>query len=248
MSTATATGSSWGGEIGVASAVCEYETHPCLATSNRGVTAKTMARHFRRGQQLPDVSATDEAPELDPGPSDKQLVAEFRYAGSDTFAVLYRRHARAVYGYASSVLNLASDVEEVVQDVFVLAWRKLEVSRMVGESALPWLLATARYLSYNVNRTRSRLRSLVDENIEALSVDGADAAVDEHLAAARIGTALAKLGDVDRKIVELCLVRGLTYKEAAHRLGLTHGAIRNRLSRARELLRVELHVLKGDSP
>jgi RNA polymerase sigma-70 factor (ECF subfamily) len=51
---------------------------------------------------------------------------------------------------------------------------------------------------------------------------------------------IAQLPAVDQQIFRLCLVEELTYKEAAVRLGLTHGSVRNRLSRMRLRLQSEL--------
>jgi RNA polymerase sigma-70 factor (ECF subfamily) len=45
---------------------------------------------------------------------------------------------------------------------------------------------------------------------------------------------------LDRQIFRLCTNNGLTYKEAAARLGVTPGVIRNQLSRSRKALRVSL--------
>jgi len=64
-------------------------------------------------------------------------------------------------------------------------------------------------------------------------------------AAEAIRAAIARMPEIDRQIFELCLESDLTYKEAAFRLGVTHATVRNRLSRLKRALRVELDLLRG---
>jgi RNA polymerase sigma-70 factor (ECF subfamily) len=55
-----------------------------------------------------------------------------------------------------------------------------------------------------------------------------------------IRRAFDRLPPVDAEIARLCLIEDLSYADAAARLGLTEGAVRNRLSRARGRLRRDL--------
>lgn len=115
-------------------------------------------------------------------------------------------------------------------------------SALYGISALPWLIVTVKYLSRN--RLRANQRRSVGRLDDAEHAP-ADAASAEDLAA--LGEAMhlvkeviAQLPAVDQQIFRLCLVEELTYKEAAARLGLKHGSVRNRLSRVRHRLQSEL--------
>jgi DNA-directed RNA polymerase specialized sigma24 family protein len=72
---------------------------------------------------------------------------------------LFAEHARAVRGYALRRVDSAT-AEDVVSDVFVVAFRRLET---IPEPALPWLLATARKIIANHYRTLSRRQQLNSE-------------------------------------------------------------------------------------
>lgn len=61
----------------------------------------------------------------------------------------------------------------------------------------------------------------------------------------RVRESLAGLSDVDRRLFELCVLGDLTYAQAADELGLTHGGIRNRVSRLRGRLRRDTDDLRG---
>lgn len=181
----------------------------------------------------------------DSGRSDRELVETMRVAGSDAFAVLFRRHVAAVYGYAASIVNNRADADEVVQETFVLAWAKLEAKRMPGTSALPWLLSVARNHGFNLNRARARQRSvpLLDAD-----QDGGDVVVESAMRselASVVAQALDKLSPVDRAVVDRCLRDGQSYKEAAKAMGLSVAGVRNRLARSRDRLRVEITAQGG---
>lgn len=168
-----------------------------------------------------------------------------RAAGSNAFADLFRRHVGAIYGYATTILNTRADADEVVQETFVLAWSKLEAKRMPGESALPWLLSVARNHAFNLNRSRARQRSLSLSDEDHRGNDDVIEATLRAELASHLEGALAKLSTADRAIVDRCLIDGQSYKEAARAMHLSVGAVRNRLSRSRQVLRVEITAQRG---
>lgn len=186
--------------------------------------------------------STDEAPV----PTDRELIATMKSAGSSAFRELYRRHAPAVHSFIQTGIESAADVEDVFQEVFTTAWQKLDAEQMPGESALPWLLVTARNLTSNLNRKRSRDGTIA---LEEADVEGIDNAFESGVSAEEsqaVRAALAKLSPIDRKIVNLCLQQNMLYKEAARATSGSIGAVRNRLSRARRFLRGELASVRGE--
>jgi len=146
----------------------------------------------------------------------------------------------AVYWQAHQVVRDPDEAQDVAQDTFVTAWRRLDEIRIVDRSMLPWLLVTARYTALNAGRKRARLRSVPLEH-EPLD-PGAEPpdAVDAAAVAAAIEQAVSRLSPVDRRLFELCVDGDLTYDQAAAELGVTHGAVRNRVSRLRARLRRDL--------
>ena len=62
---------------------------------------------------------------------------------------------QSVYWAAFGVLQSRADAEEVMQDAFMTMWDKRASIELIGESTLPWLVTTARYLALNRRRGRS---------------------------------------------------------------------------------------------
>lgn len=95
---------------------------------------------------------------------DEELIRLARRGDRGAFSALFERHARAVYLYAWSMLREDRDAEDVTQEVFVVAWRRLAGIRILETSTLPWLLVTKRNLSRNALRARRAPLSL-DESL-----------------------------------------------------------------------------------
>ena len=165
-----------------------------------------------------------------------------RLAGGDQAAlsIVFDRHAAAVTRYAWAIAASRMDVEEIVQDTFVTVWRKAAEITIAEASLLPWLLVTCRYLALNV--VRKAARNQADELDENLST-GSSAIRDHRDAEAAsedlrgVLDEIARLDPIDRQVCELCLVEGLPYAEAAQQLGLSVGAVKQRVSRSRVRLK-----------
>lgn len=170
---------------------------------------------------------------------DRATCARLAAGDQSALSQLYGQYRRAVYARAYLEVESRPDAEEVLQDAFVLLWKKRRKINLVGGSVLPWLLASARYLGSNKRRHSARRSALPLEERPVGSLDP------EQIVARRdldelVREAVARLDPIDRAIVQLCLVDGLSYKEAAVRLRTTHAAVRNRLSRARFAVRADL--------
>jgi len=179
---------------------------------------------------------------------DVELLTRAQEGDRLAFADLYDRHVRPVYWQAYSVVHDAGEAEEVTQDVFVTAWRRIRAITPVDGSLLPWLLVTARYTALNAYRRASRRRS---DNLDDDVLEGADSPVEREIEAAQvraeIDKAVAALAENDRRLYELCVEGDRTYEQAARELGVSHAVVRNRLHRLRTRLRADLRSMRETS-
>ncbi|WP_319032846.1 RNA polymerase sigma factor [Microbacterium sp. LRZ72] len=173
---------------------------------------------------------------------DRTLVARAAAGSEHAFRELYRAYVRPVYWIAYGLLGDSGDAEDVAQETFVTAWRKLRGFELASDSLLPWLTTICRFQAANKVRSRRRDRDhTTDATIPeiAASSDVEQQVIDADLAE-RIAFAVDGLSPTDRDIFVLCAVEGLSYSAAAETLGIAHGAVRNRLSRIRTRLRTAL--------
>jgi RNA polymerase sigma-70 factor, ECF subfamily len=117
--------------------------------------------------------------------------------------------------------------DDVVADVFLVAWRKLD--RLPAEP-LPWLLGTARKLL--ANRRRGEERTVALHRRLAAEHDGVTAGSEDEVDE-RVIRALAHLSERDRELLMLLAWEELSQAEAAEVLGLRRNTVAVRLHRAR---------------
>lgn len=170
---------------------------------------------------------------------DATLVALAAKGSEHAFRTLYRAYVRPVYWVAHGLVGNAFDAEDVTQETFLVAWKKLPGLELASDSLLPWLVTVCRFQSANRVRRQQRDRAhTTDAPDESLpdTVDVAQQVVDSEVAALILAE-VGELSPTDREIFRLCAVEGYAYHAAADQLGITHGVVRNRLSRIRTRLR-----------
>jgi RNA polymerase sigma-70 factor (ECF subfamily) len=156
------------------------------------------------------------------------------------FERLYRQHSTRVFSLCARMVNDRSRAEELTQDVFVRAWEKLHLFR--GESAFnTWLHRMTVNVVLNARKSEGRQRSRFEDDEEG---DGIDALPARPLAPGDrmdLEAAIAKLPPGARRVFTLHDIEGYKHEEIADMLGVTSGATKAQLHRARLLLRQALN-------
>lgn len=147
--------------------------------------------------------------------------------------MLWDRHRDRVFGHALRITRVRADAEDATAIVFLEAWRKQSHIRDVDGSILPWLLVTSTNVCRNLARAGRRYRAALDA-LPHIAERREPTGTDLDLQAA-----LRTLPVVDQQLLGLTL-EGYSTAEAAKALGLSPGAARTRISRARERLRTQL--------
>ena len=147
---------------------------------------------------------------------------------------LFEQHSMRVLAYSYRHVD-AGAAQDVVSEVFLVAWRRIEE---IPADALPWLLVVARNTIANRRRGLARQQRLTDQlaNLERASTPsrGAD---DVALARRSMLTALADLSTVEREALLLTGWDGLSVDQASEVAGCSRRAFELRLHRARNRLR-----------
>jgi RNA polymerase sigma-70 factor, ECF subfamily len=175
---------------------------------------------------------------------DAMLAHAAREGNRAAFGDLYERYARIVHGVLLAKVPVG-DVDDLVQDVFLKALRRLSTLRESGRFG-PWLAAIARNVASDYHR-----HSVPEDPLEDDPPDndiGRENVSADHEGPAAILDAIRNLPDAYRETLILRLVEGMTGPEIAERTGLTHGSVRVNLHRGMQQLRAKLNPRPTSHP
>lgn len=163
------------------------------------------------------------------------MVVSYR---ADQFDAVYREHYRAIYAYVYRRMpGRAGEVPDVVAEVFVVAWRRLEELPEGAEARL-WLYSVAHRCVLVAQRSaRRRLKLMGRLNSEARTRPSTAQASSQIIA---VRAAIGRLRAKDQEVLLLVLWEGLSHAEAATVLKCSTNAVAQRLHAARERLRAQL--------
>ena len=170
----------------------------------------------------------------------------------DAFGRLFDRHRDRVLRHSIRIIGPGPDAEDITAIVFYEAWRRREHLRIVNGSILAWLLVTANNTIRNHNRQRRRYKALLDQlPPPTLGADVADELADSaerDVEAALLRAAFARLKPRDRDVLTLCVIEGLSLRQAALALAIAEGTVKSRLHRAKTRLGAFYRALDLNTP
>jgi len=170
------------------------------------------------------------------------------------FEQLVLAYRDAAFNLAYWILQNRDDAEEAVQDAYIRAFRAFDA--FAGNDPRPWLLTIVRnvaYSAFNARKQRNLIRLIEDTNEE--NRIGAEAATQdpspETVAIIQqehklLLEAVAGLPYIQREVLVLREMEGLSYRDIAEIMGTEIGTVMSRLSRARAELRRVLECRAND--
>ncbi len=166
--------------------------------------------------------------------TDRELVEKVQLGEREVYGQLFQKYYAQIYAICLAMLGNPHDAEDLAQDVFVLAYQRLDQLRD-AEKFFPWLKNITRNRSKNrVQRAGPKLVPL-----DLASSHTAPDAPDERLLRQELIDSIMKavkaLPARDREVVQ-ARIDGLSHTEISERFGISVQASMNRLSRARHRL------------
>lgn len=167
---------------------------------------------------------------------DFELIELIRTGSSHYFAVLVERHQNRIFQFALALLRNRQDAEDVAQETFVGAFRKL--NSFEGRSSFfTWL----RRLAYNASidhlrKRKSRKSDLSTPEMSSLAASQSENPlnqIEERETIDAVRSAIDQLPEDQRSIVCMRDIDGMDYSEIAAVLDIPIGTVRSRLHRAR---------------
>lgn len=161
-------------------------------------------------------------------PTDGSLVARAKAGDQDAFAALYERHSLWAAKMAHAIIFNEHVAEEVVQEAFFQAWRRLPSLRR-ADSFGPLLHTILVRIALRTRGAERHTNRVTEGKDIAVSVAWSHE-VEERMA---VRDALARLSPAHRAVLALRYLQGYKETEIARMMGCPAGTVRSRLFFAR---------------
>ena len=163
---------------------------------------------------------------------------------TDDFEAAAMPHFHDIYRTAARLLVNSAAADDVVQDVYLQAWKSFDQFEM-GTNCRAWLFRILFHSVHHYRRKWFNLR-MVRESEGILEQAPAESPpLPENITDEEMLAALAEVPQDFRAVVLLVDVEEFSYKEAAGILNIPIGTVMSRLSRARGILREKLASMAG---
>jgi len=182
-----------------------------------------------------------------PEPSDEELLQALERRELSALEILYDRHHRMALGLARRILGEQQAAEDVVQEVFLSAWRQAERYRSERGSVKTWLLAMVHHRSVDrLRRSPSGVLVELEAEIEDRRVAPVWEQASDRIDAEQVNAALDYLPREQRETIELAYFGGKSQSEIAELLGVPLGTVKGRTRLGLEKLRGLLAGLREE--
>ncbi len=176
--------------------------------------------------------------------SDNELIDKTRKGDNEAYGIIVRRYIKSLYDFVMRLSGNKSDAEDIVQDAFVKAWKKIKRFN-THRSFKPWLYTIAKntFLDSIKNKKEIPISSFDTEDGNFIE----DTVIDVSLSAEDIFDTSLKVQDLQKHIntlspiyqivLTLHLKEELTFQEISDILGVSIDTIKSRYRRACTKLR-----------
>ena len=165
--------------------------------------------------------------------SEGELVSLLQSRDTSAFNYLYDHYSSALYGVILPIVNEAEAANDVLQDVFLNIWRKIETYDPGKGRLFTWMLNIARNASIDLLRSKSFQNSRKNQPLaETVDWSSSHQVFQPDTAAIGIHKLLEKLKEEQRVLIDLAYFKGYTHEEIAEIEGLPLGTVKTRIRNA----------------
>ena len=160
-----------------------------------------------------------------------ELVSLLKDRDNKAFSYLYDNYSSALYGVISPIVNDTELANDVLQEVFINIWRKIESYDPSKGRLFTWMLNIARNASIDLLRSKSYQNSQKNQSLMD-TVNWNSSSQMQQTDTIGLFQLLEKLKEEQRVLVDLAYFKGYTHEEIAEIEGIPLGTVKTRIRNA----------------
>jgi RNA polymerase sigma-70 factor (ECF subfamily) len=165
--------------------------------------------------------------------SEQELVTLLQQRNDKAFNYLYDNYAAALNGVILPIVNDKETANDILQEVFVSVWRKIESYDASKGRLFTWLLNIARNAAIDKIRSKSfrndQSTLTIAENIDIRTTGFVSQPNQDYIGLKKL---LTRLKDEYRTLIDLSYFQGFTHEEIAKALNIPLGTVKTRIRTA----------------
>jgi RNA polymerase sigma factor (sigma-70 family) len=175
--------------------------------------------------------------------TEQELIISLKSKDEQSFSYLYDNYSGALYSIVSQIIPDRELASDVLQEVFVNIWRKIESYDASKGRLFTWMLNVARNLAIDMLRSKAYQNSQKNQSLPDTVYNSDRPGISVQMNVDNIGLkkVLTKLKAEHRVLIDLAYFKGYTHEEIATMesmpLGTVKTKIRSALLQLRELLK-----------
>ncbi|MGH2552149.1 MAG: RNA polymerase sigma factor [Chitinophagaceae bacterium] len=163
--------------------------------------------------------------------SEQELVALLQQRNEKAFGYLYDNYAGALYGIINSIVTEKEIASDVLQNVFINIWRKIETYDPSKGRLFTWMLNIARNAAIDEVRSKSYRDSKKNQPLGE-NVDEAAAITMPAINDVGMKKVLTRLKGEWRVLIDMSYFQGFTHEEISKALNIPLGTVKTRIRNA----------------
>ncbi|HEY6503361.1 MAG TPA: sigma-70 family RNA polymerase sigma factor [Chitinophagaceae bacterium] len=164
--------------------------------------------------------------------SESELVNSLQQRSEKAFSYLYDNYSGALYGIINAIVTDTETANDVLQDVFVNIWKKIDSYDPSKGRLFTWMLNVARNAAIDKIRSRGFKEGLknqpMSENVDNSVISSLNPVINDVGLKKMIG----RLKEEQRVLIDLSYFQGYTHEEIARAMNIPLGTVKTRIRSA----------------
>lgn len=159
-------------------------------------------------------------------------MSQVRDRNEKAFTYLYDNYSAALYGVIHSIIADSETANDILQDVFVNIWRKIDSYDPAKGRLFTWMLNIARNAAIDKLRSRSFRDGLKNQPISENVDTGSNSAINPAIKDVGLRKIVSRLKEEQRVLIDLSYFQGYTHEEIAKAMNIPLGTVKTRIRSA----------------